>query len=120
MITGSAAPFGYGGYEFKWSQAEKIVARRAFDQALKREFDQLIAKTKRRAGEIEQIADVWSLAEYVFDRRKQINSQYDYRYSVLPRVLADLLRIGRLRERDLAGLDDDKLAEIRRVAQLRA
>lgn len=120
MITRSAAPFGYSGYEFKWSQAEKIVARRAFDRALKREFDQLIAETKRRAGEIEQIADVWSLAEYVFDRRKQIDSQYDYRYSVLPSVLADLLRVGRLSERDLAGLDDDKLAEIRRVAQLRA
>jgi len=120
MSTRSAAPFGYGGYEFKWSQAEKTVAHRAFEQALKREFEQVVVETKRRAGEIEQIADVWALAEYVFGRRKEIETRYDYRYSVLPSVLADLLRAGRLSENDLSGLDDDKLAEIRRVAQLRS
>jgi hypothetical protein len=67
-----SAPFGYGGYAFKWSQAEKTVARRAFEQALKREFEQVVVETKRRAGEIEQIADVWALAEYVFGRRKEL------------------------------------------------
>lgn len=120
MSTRPAAPFGYGGYKFKWSQAEKTVARRAFEQSLKREFEKLIVETKRRAGEIEQIDDVWSLAEYVFDRRREIDSRYDYRYSVLPSVFADLVKEGRLRESDLAGLDDDKLAEIRRLVHVRS
>lgn len=120
MSTRSAAPFGYGGYEFKWSQAEKTIARKAFEQSLKHEFEKLIVETKRRAGEIEQISDVWSLAEYIFDRRKEIDRQYDYKYSVLPSVFADLLRAGRLSESDLAGLRGDKLAEIRRLAQVRS
>ncbi len=118
--TRSAAPFGCGGYEFKWSQAEKTVARRAFERALKQEFDELIMEAKRRARGIEQIADVWSLADYVSGRRKEIDTRYDYRYSVLPCVFAGLFRAGRLTESDLAGLDGDKLAEIRRLAKLRS
>jgi hypothetical protein len=99
---------------------EKAVARRAFEHALKGEFERLIVETKRRAAEIEQIADVWSLAEYILDGRKEIDSRYDYRYSVLPSVLADLLRTGRIHESDLAGLNGDKLAEIRRLVKVRS
>ena len=120
MSTRSAAPFGYGGYEFKWSQSEKAVARRAFERALKQEFDEVIVETKRRAREIKQIADVWALGEFVSGRRKEIDLRYDFRYSVLPSVFADLLRGGRLSKNDLAGLADDKVAEIGRLAQLRS
>jgi hypothetical protein len=117
--SGSAAPIGYGGYDFKWSHSEKTLARHAFDEALKRELDELIAETKRRANQIEQADDVWSLVEHLIERRKQINARYDYRYSVLPSVFAALIKAGRLSVTDLEGLDRDKLAEIRRLSKLR-
>src|SRR5512146_962465 len=102
-------PFGYGGYEFNWSESEKKIARRAFDRALNSEFEELMAETKRRASQIKQVDDVWNLTEYIAVRRKDIDERYDYRYSVLPTVLAALMKTGRLTERDLEGLQDDKL-----------
>src|SRR5262249_44121611 len=114
----SAAPFGYSGYQFNWSQSEKKIARRAFELALKQEFDDLVAKTKPKASQIMQADDVWDLAEYIAVRRMQIDALYDYRYSVLPRVFAALIKAGRLHERQLEGLDEDKLAEIRRLSKI--
>ncbi|MFB3814431.1 MAG: hypothetical protein ACE14L_09995 [Terriglobales bacterium] len=113
-----AAPFGYSGYEFKWSQSEKRIARRAFELALKQEFDELVADTRRRAAQVKQADDVWHLAEHIAVRRKQIDAQYDYRYSVLPAVFAALIKSGRLSENDLEGLHEDKLAEIRRLSKV--
>jgi hypothetical protein len=117
-ISVSTAPRGYGGYAFDWSPAEKKVARRAFEGALKRELDDLVAETKRRASQIQDPDDIWELVDHLIERRKQFNAQYDYRYSVLPWTLANLIRAGRLREQDLKGLREDKLAKIRRLSKL--
>ncbi len=114
----SAASFGYGGYQFNWSQSEKKIARRAFEFALTQEFNELVAETKRRASQMTQVDDVWDLAEYIAIRRKRIDDQYDYRYSVLPTVFAVLIKASRLSENDLEGLSEDKLAEIRRLSKL--
>jgi hypothetical protein len=114
----STAPKGYGGYEFKWTDSEKKVAHQAFDRALKREFDELIVETKRRASAVQHPDDAWNLAEYLLERRKQIDASYDYRYSVLPLVFAALIRAGRLNEQELDGLHEDKLAEVRRLSKL--
>ena len=119
-VPNSTAPLGYGSYEFKWSHSEKTIARRAFERALKLEFDDLIADTKRRANRIAQINDVWELVNHLLERRNQIDARYDYRYSVLPSVLAKLIKVGRLSDADLSGLDDEKLAEIRRLSNLRS
>jgi hypothetical protein len=43
---------------------------------------------------------------------------YDYRYSVLPLVLANLLSYGRLVEDELHGLGEDKLGWIQRCSSL--
>ena len=114
----SAAPFGYGGYQFNWSQSEKKIARRAFELALKQEFDELVVETKRRAIQIKQAEDVWDLAGYIAARRKQIDARYDYRYSVLPTVFAALIKAGRLGDKELEGLHEDKLVEIRRLSKI--
>ena len=115
----SAAPRGYTGYEFDWSPTEKKLARKAFERALKQELDELIAETKRRANQVERPDDLWQLGQHLAERRKQIDARYDYRYSVLPGVFAALIQTGRLREQDLKGLNEDKLAEIRRLSGLR-
>ena len=97
--------------DMRWSPLEKIIARQAFDRALQKEFEVVIREAKRRAAEIQQPSDLWNL-----ERRKEIDTRYDYRYSVLPFVFADLISTRRLAEEDLRGLSEEKLAHIRALA----
>ncbi len=104
--------------EINWSPAEKAIARKAFDLALQRELDAVIREAKDRAAKIEQPPQLWDLERWLTERRKEIDRQFDYRYSVLPAVLGNLIREGLLSEQDLHGLADDKLTFIRRQATL--
>jgi hypothetical protein len=104
--------------DLKWSQAEKAIARRAFDLALQREFDAVTREVKRRAANIEERSALWELEDYLTKTRNEINRKYDYRYSVLPMVFGVLIRGGRISEEDLRGVGEDKLDYIRRVASL--
>ena len=49
--------------------------------------------------------------------REEIDEKYDYRYLALPFVFARLVQEGWLIQEDLAGLSDEKLTEIRRIAE---
>jgi hypothetical protein len=102
----------------KWSPAEKAIARKAFDVALQRELATVIREVKQMAGRIEQPPDLWELERYLTHCRKEIDRQYDYRYSILPFVFADLVKKERLREQELDGLAEDKLGYIRWHAKL--
>ncbi len=70
----------------KWSAAEKAIARKGFDLALRRELEVVIREAKDRAAGIEQPSDLWELESYLTHRRKEIDRKYDYRYSILPLV----------------------------------
>lgn len=104
--------------DLDWSHAEKVIARKAFNLALRRELDAVIQEAKHRADKITQPSDLWDLELYLTRRRQTIDRTYEYRYSVLPRVFGNLIRKGRLSEDDLRGLSEDKIAYIRRVATL--
>jgi hypothetical protein len=101
----------------KWSDAEKVVARKAFERALQQDLEAIIRQAKKMAGRIEQPSDLWELERYLTDGRKEIDRQYDYRYSVLLNVFAALIQKGRLREQDLQGLSEEKLRHIRQMSQ---
>jgi Photoprotection regulator fluorescence recovery protein len=101
----------------KWSSAEKVIARKAFEHALHKDLEAIIRQAKKMAGRIEHRSDLWELERYLTERRKEIDRQYDYRYSVLISVFADLIQKGRLREQDLQGLSEEKLRHIRQMAQ---
>ena len=103
--------------ERKWSAAEKAIARKAFERALQQDLEAVIREAKKMAEKIEQPSDMWELERYLTQRRKEIDCQYDYRYSVLTVVFASLIRKGRLREEDLQGLAEEKLGHIRQMAQ---
>jgi hypothetical protein len=57
------------------------------------------------------------LEHYLTERRKEIDRNYDYRYSRLTQVFGRLLHEGRLREDELRGLREDKLKSIRSFAK---
>ena len=102
----------------KWSAAEKAIARKAFDSALHRELDAVIREAKERAARVSLVADLWELERWLTQRRQEIDRTYDYRYSVLPVVFRNLIRQGRLREQELDGLAEDKLAQIRWLEEI--
>jgi hypothetical protein len=104
--------------DLRWSPAEKAIARKAFERALQQDLEAVTREAKKMAGKIEQPSDLWELEHYLTQRRKEIDRQYDYRYSVLPIVFAVLIRKGRLREEDLHGLSEDKLGYIRSYARI--
>jgi hypothetical protein len=87
--------------DLNWSPAEKVVARKAFEQALQLELKEIMAETKKMAAKIEEASELWDLERWLTQRRLAIDRKYDFRYSVLPFVLATLLKEGRVRENDL-------------------
>jgi Photoprotection regulator fluorescence recovery protein len=114
----SRAPTAVGTamHSLKWSPSEKVIARKAFSVALEREFQALILEAKGKAARIEEPSGLWDLEQYLTERRREIDRVYDYRYSVLPLVFAELLRNGRVLEGELHGLGEDKLSWIRRCS----
>ena len=104
--------------EWKWSPAEKAIAHKAFDKALKQELDEVIREAKVRAARVSEPEELWKLERWLGEQRRHIESTFDFRYSVLPLVFAGLLRDERIGANDLAGLDHDKIDQIRRSASL--
>jgi hypothetical protein len=103
--------------QLTWSPAEKAIARKVFESALRQELAAVVRETKEMAAKIEEAGDAWDLEYYLTKRRQEINREYDYRYSVLPEVFGNLIRKGRVREEDLRGLRDDKLEYIQAYAK---
>ncbi|MGA7524004.1 MAG: hypothetical protein WBW84_16245 [Acidobacteriaceae bacterium] len=103
--------------EWKWSPAEKAIARRAYDRALGRELESVIQETKERASRIREVSEVWELEDWLVQRRRRIDRTFDYRYSVLPLVFGALVREGRLSEYDLEGLGPEKMEAIQQIVR---
>ena len=98
--------------DFEWTAAEKKLARQAFQKAFENEMASLRSEVLQRAKKLREADDVWNLHGYLSQKKREIDRKYDYRYSVLIYVLAELLTQGLLSESDLVGLSQDKLAAI--------
>jgi hypothetical protein len=98
--------------DFKWSKAEKKVAKEAFDKAYQCECKKIISDIKKY--KLERPDDIWSLSEMLKEREKEINQIYDYRYSQLVMVFAILIKRGCLSIKELEGLSDEKLEQIKK------
>lgn len=114
-MTSAQVPATTSIKEWKWSSAEKIVARRAFEKALNRELETVIREAKDRADRIRGASDLWEMEGWLTDQRERIDRTFDFRYSVLPHVFATLLRDRRLSDDDLHGLAQEKLDTIHRM-----
>jgi hypothetical protein len=104
--------------ELNWSGQEKTIAKKAFQLALDREFERIISEVKNKVNAIEEPSELWELEAYLTAKRKMIDRQYDYRYSMLITVFGDLIRKRRLTEQELEGLSKEKLEYIRRYAKI--
>ena len=103
--------------ETQWTKREKDIARKAFDAAYERECKAISQNVRKMALGINDPPGLWRLLEYLAKIREEIDEKYDYRYSVLPFVFARLVQEGWITQEDLAGLSDEKLTEIRRIAE---
>jgi hypothetical protein len=97
----------------KWTKREKIVARRAFDNAYRKECKEIINKIREIANDASEPDDIWRLCDFLDEKSKEIGIKYDYRYSVLILVFARLLKEGWITVDDLEGLKEDKIERIR-------
>ena len=102
--------------EAKWSPAEKKLAREAFELAYERKCAALLGKVKAMIARDSSPSVIWELHDYLSRERKTVDKTFDYRYSVLLDVFGTLLRDGWLKEKDLAGLTEDKIERIKRWA----
>ena len=100
----------------KWSAGEKKIARRAFDTALAKEFAELNEQLKTMAATLATPADTWDMHHFLFDRLREIERKYDYRYSQLIVVFGRLLRESWIEEKDIEGLTAEKIEAIRHIA----
>jgi hypothetical protein len=101
--------------EINWSKSEKVVARRAFDTAYKRECDAITAKLKEMIAKATEPKHIWRIHDYLTRQRKNIDEKYVYRYSILTLIFARLLSEGWLKMSDLEGLGEDKIEEIKKL-----
>jgi hypothetical protein len=98
--------------ESSWTPAERKVARRAFRAAYTKQCATIAETAKRMLAPPTPPEEIWQLHNYLSRERKNVDLKYDYRYSVLISVFAQLLREGWLKMADLEGLDADKIEQI--------
>lgn len=60
--------------------------------------------------------DIWSIHDFLTEKRKEMGRKYDYRYSRLILVFALLMKDGWLKEEDLHGLREEKIEKIKSLA----
>ena len=104
--------------EPNWSRAERNIARKVFDAALRRELQEVMQEAKEMANKIKESADVWDLERHLTQRRKDIDRRYAFRSSRLTQVFGILLCEGRIAEEELRGLSDDNVKAICSLAKV--
>lgn len=96
----------------EWSKTEETVAQSAFNKAYEREINFLIGEVRAKAGNVIKLEDIWNLHDYLSAKRHDIDGKYDYSYSALIFVFAQLVKEGWLSLNELEGLDKEKLSKV--------
>jgi hypothetical protein len=105
-------------HDLKWSEREKKIACHVFEAALQQELVEVMAMFKEMAAHAEKPEDIWAIEEWLGQRRRNIDTKYDFRYSQLIMVFGKLVREDQITEQQLEGLAEEKLAFIVRIATL--
>lgn len=100
------------GSDAGWTEAERIVARCAFDRAQQRAIRSLVETVQVHASGLDSVESVWVLHDYLSTQRYAIEGRFDFRLEGLLIVFAGLVRDGLLSLDELEGLEATKLAKI--------
>lgn len=95
------------------SNMEKKVAKRIFDEAFKKENNIIIEKIKELAAKATSYSDIMDIRKYINGSIKRLNQTYNYSYSRLIYVFAELLFEHIISENDLDSFSNDKVDNIR-------
>lgn len=95
--------------DIKWNNTEKKIARSIFDAALAAEQREIVLEFRQKASAAENLGHLYEMHEWLRERLKQFEYEYDYRYSVLLPFLGKLLREKRISLDDLQGFSEEKL-----------
>jgi hypothetical protein len=101
----------------KWTKKEKLIAREAFHKAYKSECMWIADNLKNMVNEVSCPDDLWEVRNYLSKTLKNIEKKYDFRYSILILVLAQLMKDGWIEENELIGLSEDKISKIINLAK---
>lgn len=80
-----------------------------YDTALQKELAVITARFKELANAVNSPEELWEIEVYLQKARKRIDAKYDYRYSRLPLLLAQLVFQNIVKREDLQKLAQDKL-----------
>jgi hypothetical protein len=101
----------------KWSGAEKKLAQRVYEEARVAELAETLAEFKALVAAATSVDEMWPLEGHLRNRRLALDEKYQYRYSRLPLLFAQLIREGRVAPARLEGLSQKKkLDEILQMA----
>ena len=103
---------------FDWSNAEKILAREAYDRAYHRECTKILEKVHGMLSSMEDPKEIWKIYDYLRKNRRDMDSKYDYRYLILIIVLGKLMKEGLILDSDIDKLSQDKIDAIKRVSSI--
>ena len=96
-----------------WTNSEKKIARRVFEEARQKVLAKALATFKAEAAAAD-IDEMWAMIDRLRERRREIDELLDFRYSQLTFVFPRLILEGYLDEQQLEGLSEDKRDAIRR------
>ena len=102
----------------EWSGIEQAIAQSAFEKAYRREVEAVLSTVRAQASQVVELEDVWRLHDFLSARRHEIDGKYDYQYSALLFVFAQLVKEGWLQLDDLNGLADEKLVKISALVRM--
>jgi len=101
----------------KWTKKEKLIAREIFHRAYERECMSIADNLKNMINEVSSPDDLWKVRNYLSKTLKNVERKYDFRYSVLILVFAQLMKGGWIEENELTGLSEDKIFKIISLAK---
>ncbi len=104
--------------ETKWLPAEQEIAKVAFDKAYRREVAAMMAEVKRQAQTAEDPDQLWKLHDFLSARRHDLDGKYDFRFSMLIFVFAQLVKEGWIEIDELKGINEDKLAKVSALSKM--
>lgn len=101
-----------------WTAEEQALARRVFDQALRREMEDLIETLRLQAAALGGAEDVWQFHDFLSIQRHAIEGRTEFRMAGLLFVFAGFVKDGLTSLEELEGLSADKQAKIRAMSRM--